>query len=149
MNHRLPADLNRLSGYTRTQVRTFLRPVAFCVVLLFGVGPAATLACELACSSPSGHGHHDAATHQHSSAVEDSASSTVDSPLLSTRPSNCNHDVVGSPALTSSARNVFAPIALDVLDTAAPDVRYTHISAIVSSNGSPPGVRSGPLPLRI
>lgn len=127
-----------------------MRPLSVCVLLLVGAGPAAALACELACSTPSGHGHHDAAPHHHAPAADDRAAGTGDVPLLDTRDPNCEHDVVGSsPAVTSSAMKVFAPIALDVLETAVSDVRSTDISPAASSTASPPGVRSGPLPLRV
>src|SRR5688500_17677913 len=59
--------------YTQNTVRNFLRPVAFCALLLIGGVPAAALACEVACAAPTGHpAHHDSergSHHQHSSAV--------------------------------------------------------------------------------
>ena len=150
VNRRRSNDLNRLSGYTRVQVRTFLRPVTFSLVLLFGVGPAATIACGLTCSSPAAHSdHHGAATHQHQPAVAENAPSPDAVLLLSTRASNCEHGVMGRPALTSSPVKVFAPIALDLLAAPDPDPRHTRIAVVARSTAGPPGIRSGPLSLRI
>lgn len=142
-------DLNRVREYTHLTVRIFLRPVAFCVVLLFGAGPAATIACELACSSPSGHGEHGAAAHHSPAAEEDGAPGTGEFPWLTSHASDCDHDVIGSPALTAPAVKVSAPAALNVLDAAVADIHYTETCAVASSTASPPGPRPGPLPLRI
>lgn len=149
MNHRRPTDLNRFSGYTRGRVRTLLRPLTFCVILLFGVGPAATLACELACSAPSGHAHHQSNHHEHTSQGAEVSHATGEKPVVSPFAPACDHAIAVAPAVTSMAVKMLAPAATQALIFVSPDSARSDIRPFGYAIGGPPGLRSGPISLRI
>ena len=149
MNHRRPTDLNRFSGYTRGRVRTLLRPLTFCVILLFGVVPAATLACEFACSAPGGHAHHPSNHHEHTSQAAEASHATGETPLVSPFAPACDHAIAVAPAVTSMAVKMLAPAATQALTFVSPDSARSDIRPLVYALGGPPGLRSGPISLRI
>ena len=138
--------------YTQSTVRTLLRPVALCALLLVGAAPAATLACELACAAPGGHaGHHgsqQASHHDHSSASVHESSATADGASIVSLAADCDHDMAVAPALTSSAIKVFAHVAITAT-LVTPADRRSDLIPVRDVAGGPPGTRSRPLSLRI
>lgn len=142
-------DLSWMPVYTRESVGTLIRPLAVCVVLLFGAGPVATLACELACSTPNGHADHQASHHDHDSQGVHASDSTGETPSLRPPTSTCDHAIAVAPAVTSIAMKVFAPAAIPALKLAAPERGPADPMPVRHLSGGPPGPRSGPVSLRI
>ena len=135
--------------YTPGTVRTLMRPLTVCVVLLFGAGPVAILACELACSSPIGHGDHQSSHHQHASQVVQPPHQKADLPSLTAPASTCDHTIAVAPAVTSIVMRVVAPAAIQAVSLALPDSGRTYVTVLRHASGAPPGARSGPVSLRI
>ena len=135
--------------YTHDSVRVFLRPIAFCVLLVLGVGPAATLACDWACAAPAGQAHDHAGSHEQSPEGLQASIATADTPSLGSFASTCEHAVAVAPAVTETGLKVFAPVAIPVLTLVSPQVDRGHVTLVAYAIGSSPGVRSGPLSLRI
>jgi hypothetical protein len=135
--------------YTRKSVKVYLRPIAVCALLLFGAGPAATLACELTCSDASGHAHHQPSQHKHSSEAVHASHATGETPLVTSFATKCDHALAVAPAVTSIAVKVFAPVAVQAVTFASPDSARAAVTAFGYAVGGPPGVRSGPISLRI
>ena len=133
--------------YTRTQVRIFLRPVACCVLLVLTAGPAAALACELACSSAASPAHDHSGTHGHPAA---DVHTSMSGALLASSASACDHDALTNPAVVSSSIKVTAPVSDGALASDACQVLHlTRFAVNQQAAASPPGIRSRPLPLRI
>jgi hypothetical protein len=135
------------------KVRVLLRPVAFCALLLLGVAPAATLACELVCAAPGGHGDHrssaDTSHHEHPSAAVDARHAPAEAASIRAFASNCEHDIAIAPGLISSAVKLFMPAPIDAGAFAASDVDHRHVTSVRDAAGGPPGPHPGSLPLRI
>ena len=135
--------------YTRKNVKVYLRSIAVCALLLFGAGPAATLACELACSDASGHAHHQSSQHKHSSEAVHSSHTAGETPSITSSSTKCDHAIAVAPAVTSIAVKVFAPVAVQAITLASPDSARVGVTPFGYAIGGPPGVRSGPISLRI
>ena len=135
--------------YTRKSVKVYLRPIAVCALLLFGAGPAVTLACELTCSDASGHAHHQPSQHKHSSEAVHPSHATGETPLVSPVAPACDHAIAVAPALTSMAVKMLAPAATQALTFVSPDSARSDIRPFGYAIGGPPGLRSGPISLRI
>ena len=142
-------DLNWMRMYTPGRVRALIRPLTVCVLLLFGAGPVATVACELACSTPNGHADHQASHHSHASPGVQPSDSTREVPSLRPPTSTCDHAIAVAPAVTSIAMKVFAPVATPALKRAAPERGAADVVWVRFASGGPPGVRSAPVSLRI
>ena len=135
--------------YTPGRVRALMRPLTVCLLLLFGAGPAATLACELACSTSSGHADHQASHHSHASQGVHASDSTGEAPTLNLTTSTCDHVIAVAPAVPSIAMKVLAPVAMPALKLAAPECVAADVMPVRYASGSPPGARSAPVSLRI
>lgn len=135
--------------YTRETVKAYLRPFAVCALLLLGAGPAATLACELACSDASSHAHHQPSEHKHSSEAVHASHTAGETSSLTSFAAKCDHAIAVAPAVTSIAVRVFAPVAMQALTLTPPDSAHAGVTPFGRASGGPPGVRSGPISLRI
>ena len=135
--------------YTPGSVRALMRPLTVCVLLLFGAGPVATLACELACSAPSGHAHHQSNHHEHSSQAAQASHATGETPSVRPSAQACDHAIAVAPAVTSMAVKMLAPVAMQSLTFASPDSARSDIRPFGYAIGGPPGLRSAPTSLRI
>ena len=139
--------------YTQATVRIFLRPVAFCALLLVGAAPAATLACELACAAPTGHhGHHDtgqSSHHDHSGAAGHDSAAAAGSASVVSLAADCDHVITAAPLITSAAVKIFAPVAAAAEVFVLSAEYRADVIRVRDVAGGPPGTRSGSLPLRI
>jgi hypothetical protein len=139
--------------YTRRSVRSFIRPLGLCVVLVFGALPAVTLACQWACEAPDGpatlahyHGGHT----EMAGPVDSSSSTTANGPTVRAGHPSCDHSILIDPGVTSAGFKVRAPSAIVVEETAfRAALARTHVVAAPFASPSPPGARSAPLALRI
>jgi hypothetical protein len=124
-----------------------------CVVLILAALPGMALACQWACdgtavSVAAGGRHHEG--HDHTHALVGSDQGTADGPAIRPVGRDCDHSPLSDLAVISPGVQIFAPAAFVLPDT---------LSALVVSEGyapvpptatfSPPGARSGPVPLRI
>lgn len=135
--------------YTHEIVQVYLRPATVCILLLFGAGPAVTLACALACSDASGHAHHQPSQHNHSSEAVLASHTVGETPVVTSPATTCDHAIAVAPAVTSTAVKVFAPVAVQAVTFASPDSARAAVTAFGYAIGEPPGLRSGPISLRI
>jgi hypothetical protein len=135
--------------YTHEKVSGLLRPIAFCVLLVLGAAPAATLACQWACAPQSGQAHRHDGHHQDSSEAVHASQTTVDTAAVRSSESACDHRAVLAPALTSASVKVFAPLATLTADFEPSNIYHVVVSAGAYVTDSPPGARSRPLSLRI
>ena len=143
------SDLARIRMYTRESVKVYLRPATVCILLLFGAGPAVTLACELACSDASGHAHHQPSHHNHSSEAVHASHTAGETPSITSFATKCDHAIAVAPAVTSMPVKVFAPVAVQTFTLASPASAHAGVTPFGHAIGGPPGVRSGPISLRI
>jgi len=136
--------------YTGRSVRSFIRPLGLCVVLLFGALPAVTVACQWVCDAPEGpatSAHHHGG---HAQAGPSASSSTLDGPAARAGHPSCDHSVLIDPGVTSQGFKILAASATPVEETAFPAALASmHVSAATFASPSPPGARSAPLALRI
>jgi hypothetical protein len=133
--------------YTCWQVNQFLRPVAACILLLFGSLPAATLACQWACVPDVRKAHHHG-THQTTDASDPSATRT-DGPSLASSGVRCDHAGIEVAGVTSTGLKLYVPVAVGVEDIGFAVDTQVVVPALRYATHSPPGGRSGPLALRI
>ena len=139
--------------YTHNRVRTFLRPVAFCALLVIGGVPTAALVCELACTAPTGHpGHQDSGRgshHDHSSAFAHESTAAAAAASIVSPPAICNHDITGAPVRTSTTITLLAPVGIAVATFGSTAERRPDMNTVRDVAGGPPGARCAPLSLRI
>ena len=139
--------------YTGRSVRSFIRPLGLCVVLVFGALPAMTLACQWACDAPDGAAtlaHHHGGHTEMAGPVDSSSSTTASGPTVRAGHPSCDHSVLIDPGVTSQSFKIVAASAVAVEETAFPALlARMHVSAAPFASSSPPGARSAPLALRI
>ena len=127
----------------------FLKPVAFCLLLLVGAAPAAGLACQWMCTPPAGPAHRHTAHHEHSREAVHAADVAIDTTSVLSSASVCDHGTAISPGLTSATVNVFAPATTPAAALRSFAFLDAQVVPVSYTTGSPPGPRSAPLALRI
>ena len=143
------SGLDGVRLYTRNQVRIYLRPLAVLVLLVIAAGPAAAMTCEVACSSTASQGHEHNHGGDHGDMATAEHSPFVPWQLRSDAPA-CDHDGLTAPAIASSLLKVFAPVADGVFAVGGcQELTSTRFAVNQRATASPPGIRSGPPPLRI
>ena len=135
--------------YTRKKVGGFLKSVALCVLLLFGTAPVAALACQRACMPQADQAHHHAGHHEDSAEAAQAPPTGVDMASVRSLESTCDHAADVAPALTSAFVKVFAPAIVPAAPIERADFARAEIRFASNRTGSPPGVQTRPLALRI
>ena len=122
-----------------------IRPVALCVLLVFGTVPAVPLACEWLCVIQ----RVQSQTH-HSTAGSDSAGNASGGPTLAATSNLCGHlpssDVAVSA--TASEAKVLVPVAI-LTRVSSNTTAYLSDAASSSTSASPPVVQRPLSALRI
>ena len=135
--------------YTCEKVGAFLKPVAICVLLLFGTAPMAALACQWACTPQADHTHHHSGHHEDSAEATPAPSTGVDMVLLRSSESTCDHTAGVAPALTSAIVKMLDPATVPAAVIERPDFARAEVRLASHRTGSPPGAQTRPLALRI
>ena len=135
--------------YTHKKVGLLLRPVAFCVLLLLGAAPTATLVCQWVCNPHTGQTHRHASHHEHPGTAVQGTHITIDTASVRSSESACDHRVALAPALTSPIIKVFALATMPAAVLHFSDSDHADVFSASYMTASPPGARSRPLSLRI
>jgi hypothetical protein len=133
--------------YTCRQVHQFLRPVAACILLLFGSLPAATFACQWACVADIRQAHHHG-TH-HTTDASDPSATRTHGPTVASSDVRCDHGGIEVHGVTSTGLKLYAPVAVGVEGIGFAVQAQMAVLRLGSATHSPPGGRSRPLALRI
>ena len=135
--------------YTHEKVSVFLKPVTFCVLLLLGAAPTATLVCHWVCDPRTDQTHRHASHHEHSGTAVQGTHVTIDTAAVRSSESVCDHRAALAPALTSAIIKVFALATMPAAVLHFSDSDHADVFSASYMTASPPGARSRPLSLRI
>jgi hypothetical protein len=124
-----------------------------CVVLILAALPGVTLACQWVCdgtviSVTAGGYHHGG--HDHTHALVGSNQGTADGPAMRPVGRDCDHSRLSDVAVITPGLQIFAPVAFVLPDTlSAMALLEGYPPLPPTATYSPPGARSGAVPLRI
>ena len=135
--------------YTERNVIRFIRPIAFCVLLLFGAIPAATLACHWACAAPATEHAHHRATHEHGADAPSFLVTPSDAPSVASAEQDCDHAATEITAAATTHVKLVARAATLTAGFAFATRAGVGIAAVAYGAHSPPGSRPPLLSLRI